>query len=152
MTEAHHGRSDGWHLTVPGQWIIFYCALSFTLLGIDAALHHLSFGAASRNLTAYLPIIFAPVAGILCVMAALSRKFMPAVWVVGVFGLAIGAIGTMIHLYLNIAQRGELSVWTALAFGGRPPLAPAGFAATGILLLLVTLAGWRARVRSQGNS
>jgi hypothetical protein len=50
----------------------------------------------------------------------------------------VGAAGTLIHNYYNLAERGELSLWHALLGPSRPVLAPAAYVATGLLLFLVT--------------
>lgn len=117
------------------QWLMLYCAFSFAVLGIDAAMNH--HRVLAVNSLAYTPIIFAPLAVIYSIVGISLVSWRRQAWGLGILALLVGGVGTVIHNYLNIANRGDLTVWQILLNAPRPVLAPAAFASTGLLLLLV---------------
>ena len=120
-----------------------FCALSFLMLGTDAAMnHHLIL---ARSALAWTPLVFAPVAAALCLAAVFSPRWRKLAWVAGLLALAVGGAGTLIHNYLTLAERGDVTIVSALLDAPRPPLAPAAFASTGVLMLLVWFAERRTR-------
>jgi len=121
-----------------GRWIPLYCAFSFLMLGTDAAMnHHLIL---ERRALSWIPLIFAPVAAALCLAAVFSQRWRKLAWLVGLLALAVGGAGTLIHNYLNLAGRGDVTIMGAMLDAMHPSLAPAAFASSGILMLLVWFA------------
>lgn len=117
------------------QWLVLYCAVSYVMLGVDAAMNH--YRALAENALAYTPLIFAPLAVIYLAVSLFVVSWRRQAWGLGILALIVGGAGTFIHNYLNIIHRGDLSLWQALLNAPRPVLAPAAFASTGLLLFLV---------------
>ncbi len=137
------------------KWLMFYAAASFAVYGTDAAINHLAFGprsAIAENALAYTPLIFAPLAVVACLLAFAVPRWRPALaWVTGALAVVVGATGMGIHLLENIenAQEAERAL-TAFALSGPaalPFFAPAAFAATGIVVLLVGIDARLKRIR-----
>lgn len=117
------------------QWLVLYCAVSFVMLGVDAAMNH--HRVLSENILAYTPLIFAPLAVIYLAVSVFDVSWRRQAWGLGILAQIVGGAGTLIHNYLNITQRGDLSLWQTLLNAPRPVFAPAAFASTGLLLFLV---------------
>jgi hypothetical protein len=118
------------------------------MLGVDAAMNHHK--VIETNHLSWIPIAFAPVALALCLAAVFSVRWRRAAWIVGLLAMAVGGAGTLIHNYLDITEVSDVTLWQALLNASRPPMAPAGFAHTGLMMLLVALAErwpirWRGR-------
>ena len=118
-----------------------YSAITFFMLGIDMALLH--FGYQHHNFLAVVPVVFCVVAAIVSFLTTFSVWLRRQAWVLGVFALLIGGIGTVIHLEIAFAHLEGLDwkiLLERLIFDPRPPLAPAALAGTGLLLIMITLA------------
>jgi len=125
-----------------GQWIALYCALSFAMLGVDAAMSH--HDVVREVIWSWTPLFYAPPAVIYSVIAIFSAAWRRGAWTMGLLGVAVGIAGTLLHDIPDITERGARSVWQALLTPERPILAPAAFAATAVLLLLLAWAErWR---------
>jgi cytochrome bd-type quinol oxidase subunit 2 len=121
-----------------GKWVSLFCAFSFLMLGGDATLNHVK--VLTENHFSYTPLIFAPLAVVLCLAAFGSQRFRRGAWVVGLLALLVGAAGTGFHVFYDFADSQGLTLWQAAVNATRPPLAPGAFASTGILMVLVALA------------
>ena len=119
-----------------GRWLALYCAFSFGVLGADAAMNHHVI--VTDNPWAYTPLLFAPLAAMVSLVCVFSARWRRQVWILGGLAIFVGVAGTLFHNVPTILERGDLPVWRALLNAGRPVLAPASFAATGVLLLLVS--------------
>lgn len=118
-----------------GFWLAIYWAFSFAMLGVDAAMNHHAI--IRENPWSLTPIIFAPLAVIVSLICVFSASWRRQAWIPGVVALLVGIAGTLFHNIPTILERGHQTVWQALLNTERPVLAPAAFAATGLLLLLV---------------
>ena len=121
-----------------GRWVSLFCAFSYLMLGLDAAMNHHK--VIETNRLSWTPLIFAPLAVALCLTGVFSAAWRRRAWIVGLLGLAVGGAGELIHNYLDITETQGITIWQALINASRPPLAPAAFASTAILMLLVALA------------
>ena len=118
------------------QWLVLYCAFSFAMLGVDAAMnHHLIL---AQNPWAYTPLIFSPLVVVFSLVCIWSARWRQQAWVFGILAVVVGVAGTLFHDVPTLWERGTLTAWQALLNTDRPVLAPAAFAATGLLLFLVT--------------
>jgi hypothetical protein len=105
------------------------------MLGVDAAMnHHMII---TKHPWAYTPLLFAPLAVLVSLVCVFSAHWRRQAWILGGLAILVGLAGTLFHNAPTILGRGDLSVWQALLNADRPALAPASFAATGVLLLLV---------------
>jgi hypothetical protein len=118
-----------------GKWISLFCAVSFVVLGIDSLINHIN--VLRLKPFTLIPVIFLPIALILCLMAVFSKRFRRFAWIVGLLAIFIELAGTSFHNAKTFAERDEMTYFDALAFAIRPPLAPAAFASTGVLMLFV---------------
>lgn len=128
------------------QWLMLYCALSFALLGVDAAMNHHS--VLRENVLAYTPLIFAPLALCYSLLGIFKEAFRRQAWIIGILALLVGGAGTVIHNYFNIIERGNQSLWHALLEAPLPVFAPAAFASTALLLMLIS---WGEHQQVNGN-
>ena len=134
-----------------GRWVSLFCAFSYVMLGIDAAMNHHK--VIETNRLSWTPLIFAPIAVALCLTGVFSAVWRRRAWIVGLLGMAVGGTGMLIHNYLDITEVQDITLWQALLNASRPPLAPAAFASTAILMLLVALAErWPIRWRRNQNT
>jgi hypothetical protein len=117
------------------RWVSLYCVISFAVLGVDVAMNHRD--VIHETPFAYIPIVFAPLALLLCMAAVFSQRWRYAAWGIGLLALLVGGAGTLFHLVPTITERGALPLTQALLTSPRPLLAPAAFASTGLLMLLV---------------
>lgn len=129
------------------QWLMLYCALSFTMLGVDAAMNH--HRVLAVNILAYTPLIFAPLAVIYSAVGIFVESWRRNAWGLGTLALLVGGAGMLIHTYLNIAHRGDLSLWHTFFNAPRPVFAPAAFASTGLLLFLVAWGERRQHINTE---
>lgn len=118
-----------------GRWLSLYCAFSFAMLGVDAAMNHHQ--VITRVPWAYTPLVFAPLAVIVSLAGVYSKRWRQSSWVLGGLAILVGIAGTLFHNVPTIMGRGEQTIWQALLNAYRPVLAPASFAATGVLLVLI---------------
>ena len=133
-----------------GRWTSLFCAFSYLMLGADAAMNHHK--VIETNRLSWTPLFFAPVAVALCLTGVFSAVGRRRAWIVGLLGLAVGGAGELLHLYFDLAEVQDITLWQALLNASRPPLAPAAFASTGILMLLVALAErWPVRWRRKAS-
>ena len=127
-----------------GRWLAFYSAFSFGVLGVDAAMnHHVII---TENPWPYTPLLFAPLAVLVSLVCVFSARWRRQAWILGGLAILVGLGGTLFHNVPTILERGDLSLWQALLNADRPVLAPAAFAATGLLLLLVPWGERRQRI------
>ena len=92
---------------------------------------------------AILPIVFCAVAAFVSLITAFSVWLRMQAWILGLFALIIGLIGTVIHLEIAFAAIKQASfglILEHLIFDPRPPLAPAALAGTGLLLFFIAIA------------
>ena len=130
-----------------GRWLALYCAFSFVMLGVDAAMnHHLIL---AKNYWAYTPLIFSPLAVLISMAYAYSAHWRQHAWLLGALAVLVGVAGTLFHNLPTIVERGDVSIWRALLNADRPVLAPAAFAATGLLLFLIAWGERGQRQREQ---
>lgn len=129
------------------QWLLLYCAFSFALLGVDAAMNHHS--VLTENMLSYTPLLFAPLALLYSVIAIFRESFRRKAWGMGIAALLVGGAGTLIHNYYNIVERSGPSIWGALLNAQFPVFAPAAFASTGLLLFLVAWGECRQELGTQ---
>lgn len=118
-----------------GRWLMLYSALSFAVLGIDAAMNHHE--VLVENAWSWTPVIFAPLAVIVSLVSVFSAAWRRQAWILGVVAIIVGIAGTLFHNVPTLDERGTMSIWHALLTAKQPVLAPAAFASTGLLLLLV---------------
>ena len=121
-----------------GRWISLYCAVSFAVLGLDAAINHLS--VLESNPFSFVPLIFTIPAIALSLAAVFSSRWRRLAWIIGLLGVSVGLAGTLFHNITTLLEAGDMGYIEALVYALRPPLAPFAFASTGVLMLLVTLA------------
>jgi hypothetical protein len=115
--------------------LALYCAFSFAMLGVDAAMnHHLIL---ATNHWALTPLIVAPLVVVVSLVGVFSARWRQQAWIPGGLAVLVGIAGTLFHNVPTILERGDQSIWQALLNADRPVFAPASFAATGVLLLLV---------------
>jgi hypothetical protein len=105
------------------------------MLGIDAALNHIE--VIHENIFSWTPMLFAPLAVLFCLLCAGMASWRRAAWTFGLLGLLVGAAGTYFHDYPKLISGNAIQ---ALLDPVPPILAPAAFAATALLLLLVSWA------------
>lgn len=131
-----------------GALTALYSFITFLMLGIDMALLHL--GYRHYHLLAILPIVFCAVAALVSLATAFSAWLRRQAWVLGMFAMIIGTVGTIIHLEIAFSGLKHASLGLLLehlVFDPRPPLAPAALAGTGLLLFFIAIAerwpvGW----------
>ena len=129
-------QSKGVTVFAWGRWLALYCAFSFAMLGVDAAMnHHLIL---AKNPWAIAPLIFAPLAVAVSLVNLFSARWRQQAWILGGLAVIVGTAGTLFHNVPTILARGDQSIWQALLNAYRPVFAPAAFAATGLLLFLIT--------------
>ena len=128
-----------------GPWLALYCAISYAVLGVDAAMNHHT--VIFENKFSWTPLIFAPIAVIVSLICVFSPRWRRWAWILGVLALIVGIAGTLFHNIPTITERGQLTIWQALLNPTQPVLAPAAFASTGLLLLLISWGErcWRTR-------
>ena len=119
-----------------GRWISLFCAFSFLILGVDAAMSHM----AVSSFFPKIPIIFAPLAILLSLAAVFWVSWRRLAWIVGLLALAVGIAGGLFHNVLTLNESEGLSVLDAFLYTARPPIAPLAFASTGVLMLFVAWA------------
>lgn len=119
-----------------GKWLSLYCAFSFTMLGIDVAMNHHE--VIHETPYAYIPILYAIFAIIACSSMVFMHHRRRMAIVVGVIGLLVGGAGMLFHNIPTITERGHQTIWHVLINNPvQPVFAPASFAATALLLLLL---------------
>ncbi len=123
-----------------GRWITLFCGLSFLMLGLDALLNHRQIIAVRAF--SLIPIVFAPLCLAYCIVAFFNQMWRRLAWIPGLAAVAVGLAGTLFHVTSAIRDRYDQTIMQAILESSRPPLAPAAFASTGILLLFVA---WAAR-------
>lgn len=137
------------------KWVALYTAASFLVFGVDSAINHIAGGVIHEKPLAYTPLIFAPLAVVAMLVAFSVERWRAAIaWVVGVLAVIVGATGMVFHVLGDLEDVTQVSVAKLLkAFGpdSMPPFAPAAFAATGILVLLIGLDAWLRRRGSNEN-
>ena len=121
-----------------GRWIALFCGLSFLMLGLDTVLNHRLVIAVRR--LSLIPIVFSPISVAFCIAATFRQAWRRLAWIPGFAAVAVGLTGTSIHVVLAIRDRYYQTIIQAVLESTRPPLAPAAFASTGILLLFVAWA------------
>ncbi|HEY3397610.1 MAG TPA: hypothetical protein VGM19_08130 [Armatimonadota bacterium] len=126
-----------------GRWLALYSAASFLMLGIDAAMNHHQI--IYENRWSYTPLILAPLAVLVSLMGVFSARWRWQAWIIGLLALIVGGAGVVFHNLPTIMERGDVSLWQSLLNAPRPVLAPASFAATGVLLLLISWGEGRQR-------
>ena len=134
MAQGENSQKEfGWPV-----WILIFCALSFLMLGLDVVLNHRNI--LDIRLTSLIPIIFSPISIAFCIIAVLTPGWRRFSWIAGLAAIAVGLGGTIFHWASSISQRYEQTIIEAIIQSSRPALAPAAFASTGLLLLLVAWA------------
>ncbi|MHB0935659.1 MAG: hypothetical protein ACYDCO_07525 [Armatimonadota bacterium] len=146
-------KASNWMTNPPlgwGQWVALFSTISFAMLGFDAGMNH--HRVLANNPITYMPLIFAMVAVVYCLVSVYSVRWRRAAWVAGLLAVTVGIAGTLFHNVPTIIHRGDLTIWQALLNAYRPVLAPAAFAASGMLLLLVAWAErWQMSCESNGR-
>lgn len=132
---AETSRSGGTPLFPWGRWLALYCVLSFIMLGVDATMSH--HDVLTENRWSWTPVIFAPLAVIVSLVSVFSLRWRLQAWILGALAMLVGIAGTLFHNVPTILERGGQSLWHAVLTAERPVFAPAAFAATGLLLLLI---------------
>ena len=124
------------------QWLSLYCALAFTVLGIDASMnHHAVFLEYPFSFT---PAIFSPLALAASLVTAFSSAWRRKAWILAIVAIAVGLAGLAFHNNVNFSERGTMTLWETFINSYKPPaLAPAAFASTGLLLFLIAWGEYR---------
>lgn len=117
------------------RWIMLYCAFSFAMLGVDAAMNHHQILATAR--WSITPLVFSPLAVVVSLVSIFSARWRRQAWILGGLAVIVGIAGTLLHNIPTLMERGQSTMWQALLNTDRPVFAPAAFAATGLLLFLV---------------
>ena len=132
MPEPRNWKTNpslGW-----GQWIAIYCTLAFLMFAVDDAINH--YYVIRENALAWTPLLFLPPVTLYTAVSIGVAGWRRWAWVPGLLAVLVGGIGTVLHNFVNLTERGNHTIWQAIQHGERPILAPAAIAATGLLMLL----------------
>ncbi len=127
--------------------LLIYVGIVFFALWVDATLYHIE--VLSEESASYTPVVFAPLAGVYCLIAAFSSSFRRYVFWVGCLAVLVDAVGTFFHTEPLFTGKVTGSLISAVRSLGRPVFAPAGFAGNGFLMIL---AWWCDRSSERANA